>query len=441
MRRTAHVIDPLALAGLPSSVVAVPRCAFVLVALTGCRGLLGIDDPILVDPGADAAVDTRGDGACTRTSERFDACALGMPMADVHLTSGAYILDTTPNPAVLRADAIGGAVIASSSLVYVQSDAQPAVVFYLASLTVDTGAKVKVIGPRAAIVVAEGAMVISGGLDAGSQLAEIDAGSHTSQNVQIGAGANQTCTAPSGIPTPTGGTGMTAAATSGSGGGGGAGGRGAGGHGGIAGVSGTSGGTPGMATATPATVRGGCPGGASGAAGPAASSPASQSTVSVGGAGGGALHLASFTSIRVDGHVTAGGAAGAGASQGSGCGGGGGGAGGYLGLEAPTIAINGSLAANGGGGGGGAQPSSHGNNGTDGLPSDASAPGGAATACGTAGGAGGALSLIGEAVVSTATCGGGGGGGGAGFILIWAPTYEIGPSATISPVPLVDLPS
>lgn len=440
MRSLTHVlIDPLAPTGLRSIVAPRLRWSLVLVALTGCRGLLGIEDPTVV-PGSDAAIDAHGEGGCTRRSERFDACALGMPMADVHLTAGGYTLDTTPNPAVLRSEDFSGQVLASSSFVYVQSDGQPAVVFYLGSLTVDTGAKMRVIGTRAAIVVADGAMVISGILDAGSHLAEINLNAHVSQNVQLGAGANQTCNVQSGMNPPSGGPGADGLATSGSGGGGGAGGRGVGGHGGTGDNAGATGGMAGNEAATPATVRGGCPGGASGAAGVSAISPASQSTVSVGGAGGGALHLTSFTSIRVDGQVLAGGAGGAGAAQGSACGGGGGGAGGYLGLEAPSVTIHGGLAANGGGGGAGSQTSSYGSNGTDGALGTTGAPGGSTNSCGTAGAAGGAVSLIGGSVTASDLCGGGGGGGGAGFLLIWAPTYVVGPDATISPMPLRDLP-
>ncbi len=74
--------------------------------------------------------------------------------------------------------------------------------------------------------------------------------------------------------------------------------------------------------------------------------------IGAGGAGGGALQIASATSITIEGSLRASGGGGAGGGGGF-VGGGGGGSGGTLLIEAPTLVIAGSLIAHGGGGGGG----------------------------------------------------------------------------------------
>jgi hypothetical protein len=76
-------------------------------------------------------------------------------------------------------------------------------------------------------------------------------------------------------------------------------------------------------------LRGGCPGGSDGLGGP--------------GIGGGAIQIASRTSITVPGAIAAGG--------GGGCVSSGGGSGGGILLEAPVVTVAGGLYANGGGGG------------------------------------------------------------------------------------------
>lgn len=144
----------------------------------------------------------------------------------------------------------------------------------------------------------------------------------------------------------------------------------------------------------------------------------------VGGRGAGALQLTAGVSITVGatGAVSAcgeGGGGGGGSTLSSGTGGGGGGgSGGALLLEAPTITIDGRVAANGGGGGQGS-PSSNtrGAAGQDGTPLGAPAPGGDdGRARGGAGGDG--SDPMGAAGDGTLAIHGGGGGGGAGRIRI-----------------------
>jgi hypothetical protein len=426
-------IDRIAFHSLRLLVARLPRRLIVLVALTGCRGLLGIDEPIVGDARSADAPEVIDAVGCTAQSARFTPCALGQPQPALHLLAGGYTFDTTPNPAVLRAD-VGAMTIATTSLTHDTPGQLSAVVLYLGGLTIDSGATVKVIGARAAIIAADGAMAISGTIDAGSHMQITDASSHTSANVQLGAGANENCGMSAGR------VGAAAASTAGSGGGGGGGYYGDGGGGGPGDNNNAPGGALGTNDDVPARVRGGCAGGSSGAAGVAAVSPSTQASVSAGGAGGGAIHLWSSKAIKVSGAVLAGGAGGAGSMQGAACGGGGGGSGGYIGLEAPSIELSGDLSANGGGGGGGGLNASFASNGSDGRAGiDVASGGSGSSSCGTAGAAGGALGLGGGSVISVDSCGGGGGGGGAGYILIWTPALSA-MNATISPAAMRDLP-
>lgn len=435
MTRAAS-IDRIAFHGLRWLVARGSRPLVILVALvgpTGCRGLLGIEEPFLVDARpADAAplVDAPG---CAAKSERFDPCVLGPPAPALHLTAGSYTFDTTPSPAVLRNAGLG-TPMATTSLTRDQPGQPPAVILYVGALTIDTGATLRVIGARPAIIAGDGTISISGTIDASSHIAVTDMNTHASGNVQLGAGANQVCTAASGR------SGSPAPPSAGSGGGGGGSFYGMGGVGGSGDNNNAPGGAAGGTVGAPSTVRGGCAGGSSGAAGAAAVAPASQATVSVGGAGGGGIHLWSNKAIAISGDVLATGAGGAGSMQGAGCGGGGGGSGGYIGLEAPSVTISGDLSANGGGGGGGGAISSFSGNGSDGRAgSDPAAGGGASSMCGSAGASGGAVGLSGGSVVGTDPCGGGGAGGGAGYILIWSSSFSA-MGATMSPAPLRDLP-
>jgi hypothetical protein len=112
------------------------------------------------------------------------------------------------------------------------------------------------------------------------------------------------------------------------------------------------GGNAGAAQTSPTVLHGGCVGGAGGAG-----SVDPRDTGGAGGDGGGAVYLIAGNRIAIEnnGNVFASGAGGrvtagsAGFQQGAG----GGGSGGMIGLDAPTIQVQGRVVANGGAGGGG----------------------------------------------------------------------------------------
>jgi len=146
------------------------------------------------------------------------------------------------------------------------------------------------------------------------------------------------------------------------------------------------------------------------------------------GAGGGAIQLFSFVSISIlaDGAISAGGGGG---GPGRECpagndtslgGGTGAGSGGAIDLQAPTVSVLGRLAANGGGGGGGAGELGEGGFGQNGRitgPASGGIPGGATA---SAGGAGGFADDAPQPGFEEASGVGnaGGGGGGAGRIVV-----------------------
>ena len=391
------------------------------LAASGCRTLLGIEDPARGDAGPDSFP------ACaTWHPEGFDPCALTIAAASLSLDGPAYVYDSAVGALY---DADHRTVLQSGQTA--QVDGTTVAVLSIGRLTVAPAARLTVTGTRPLLIASWSSIAVDGAIDAGSHLGVTNPQAHIAQTVQYGAGANQGCAA------ETGHDGADAAATGGSGGGGGGGFHGAGGPGGRGGgASAVPGGTGGQAGA-PAVLRGGCPGGSSGTAGMIATLPAIQGSRALGGAGGGALRLVAHDSIDVRGTVSANGAGGAGAPTNSACGGGGGGAGGYVGFEAPIVALSGTITANGGGGGGGAGTNGAGNDGGDGTVGTAPAPGGAiaASGCGQAGGAGAAAAgLDGSAASNTDTCSGGGGGGGgaSGFIVVTSPGYTAD-TATLSP--------
>jgi hypothetical protein len=172
----------------------------------------------------------------------------------------------------------------------------------------------------------------------------------------------------------------------------------------------------------PARLIGGCAGGdGSGAAG--------LGEGSAGGASGGALYLVAVVQVALQapGWINASGAGGRqvvpNAMNNSGGGGGGGGSGGLIRIDAPTIAINGTIAANGGGGASGAPGAGSGAPGGEPDPAkpEMAALGGAIAAMAGRGGAGNdALNAFaGETPPAPAgDSGGGGGGGGGGHIVL-----------------------
>jgi len=397
------------------------------LAASGCRAILGIDEPTVIDGGGDAPA-----FCASWHPALFTPCSLGAPMPALALAPGQYRYDTTTAGGTLfeLRPGVAPTALRESALTLRLADDSEIAVLSVDSLGVAAGATLTVVGRKPLLVVSWSTIAITGAIDAGSHIVLTDAARHIAGTDMPGAGANVACGG------NTGRTGDDANDLGGSGGGGGGGFQGTGGSGQLGGNPGAPGGTGGAPAPTP-LLRGGCPGGTSGAAGTSAVQPASPGSRAVGGAGGGAIRLAAYDSIMVAGSINAGGAGGAGAPLNSACGGGGGGAGGYLGLEAPTVAILGALTANGGGGGGGGGANDFGNEGTDGKVDRTAAAGGPASTsgCGRPGGAGSVAALLdGTNAATRSACGGGGGGGGAaGFIFIASPAFTAGGSARISP--------
>ena len=407
------------------------------LAASGCRGLFGIGDAVVIDDApastSDTAATSETPAACAMWQlPGLDTCAFP-PSAPLVLSGGAYSYDTRTAGGTLSGPT---GDVRSSTFMLAPPDGVPTAVLSIEALAIGAGTTIMVTGPKPLLVLVWSTLAINGALDASSRR----------QAMQIGAGANEGCTTTSGAA----GSDASPTGLGGSGGGGGGGAQGAGGQAGEGGRVSVSGGTGGVAA--PAAVRGGCPGGASGTAGTGATiSAGTGATVSatsgsfaLGGAGGGAVRLIARDQITIGttAVVSANGAGGAGAPQQSACGGGGGGAGGYLGFEAPVVTIDGTVTANGGGGGGGGGPMDVGRDGEDGAPGRIAARGGvgSATSCGRPGGNGSdATMLDGQRGASfppadcAATGGGGGGGGAAGFLVVASPAFMATASSTISP--------
>jgi hypothetical protein len=292
------------------------------------------------------------------------------------------------------------------------------------NFTIAQTAKVSAQGPNPLLLVAANTFTIAGTLDVASR----------ANGGVVGAGAQTSC--------GTGNTGGTGGGPEGAGGGGAGGSFGTiGNAGGVGFKSSTNnpggpGGTPLSAVMTPASLVGGCPGGNGGDGhggsmnfgGPGA-----------GGRGGGAVYIIGGASIVVSGAINASGAGGGPGrdSQDASAGGGGGGAGGFIGLDAPSLDITGSVFANGGsgGGGGGDDVGRSGSKGND--PANATTPATGGSGGQGGGGNGGAGYANGTAPTkgnngSNPYCGGGGGGGGAGIIRVYGATPSGG---TFSPAP------
>jgi len=268
----------------------------------------------------------------------------------------------------------------------------------VAGTEVGVTSNLRATGSRPLVLISAGSIAITGTLDVASR--------RVGTAVSVGAGATSAATC----------TGATAPMLKAGGPGGSFGGR--GGDGGI-GDGGPAAAAP--VPAAPAVLRGGC----AGLAG-AGTSPGG------GGAGGGAVYLIAGSDIGLTGSINASGAAGGGGpSEG---GGGGGGSGGMIGLDAPSIIINGAVFANGGGGGEGGGAAA-GNDGANVVMPTAPAAGGSGGAPnGGDGGAGayGAILAGGRGGDNTSSAGGGGGGGGAGLIAVFGSLISMGP---ISPPP------
>jgi len=294
------------------------RSVWFLLAACGCRSILGIEPPI--DDGDPPVIDAPALCSLWHPAA-LDPCALGAPGPALHLAAGAYTYDTTDAGGALT-DA-GGRTVIASSLTLPQDDGPALAVLSVAALDVAAGATIQLVGVKPLVIVAWSTAVVDGALDASSHLGVVDGASHIAQTVQFGAGANEGCGAASV------GKDGTAATDAGLGSGGGGGGalQGSGGAAAPGGTTDVMGGGGGVG-APAAALHGGCHGGLSGIAGRRFAMV--KNLRSQGGAGGGALRIVAHDSIAVAGTITANGAGGAGAPTASGCGGGGGGAGGEL---------------------------------------------------------------------------------------------------------------
>lgn len=303
------------------------------------------------------------------------------------------------------------------------------------SLTV-TGT-LRVVGARAAIILAGGAIAVVGAIDVGAGQRPGNLDCRECAGAGGGTGATRTAAATGCAP---GGAGSYDLATFETGG--------AGGGMSTPGANGGDAGASGGAAATIATCAGPTliPLGGGGGGGRGGYDTGGMFGGVSGGGGGGGLQLSSLTSLTVTGtgDLYAGGLGGAGSA--TNYGGGGGGAGGGLLLEAPivTIADTANVTANGGGGGSGRLA----NVGDRGNRSTSRAAGGAGDGIGSddgRGGVGGVAAAVGTASLLPtpghgSVDGTGGGGASAGRIRVNtgpATTPVIAGTTTISPAPSI----
>jgi hypothetical protein len=370
-------------------------------SLCGCQVLVGIDD-------VDAV---RCESWRDTAARLFDPCAMPEPGEELVLAQdGAWSYDTTTGTLAGPDDPDQAHV----SALIEQTDGTMVRVISAESLIMEEGVDLRVIGDHPLLIASWSTIDMDAVIDVSSTPG------------QRGAGASFSC-----------GTDAAEPGVSDRGGGSGGGGGGFGGEGGeggdsdieandVDGDSPSPGGRRGLAAGEPpGALRGGCAGARGGAAG------ASGPSGGVGGAGGGAIHLAARVRITVGGMIHAAGAGGRGGradriSEGSG--GGGGGSGGFIGLNAPLVTLEQTalLTANGGGGGEGADWDDDGAPGGDGPHDIAFASGGAGLANSASdGGPGGWRDQEDGSLGGAPYHGGGaGGGGGAGFIVIYARTFE-----------------
>jgi hypothetical protein len=347
------------------------------VALTACSFRPG------AAPGVDALdSDAARDGVAVDADDRTCASVTGLLAGQCLRPTGALVLggptfDTTTDS---------------------RCDATIAATCVLSAQTIEVPAAVTVTGSRPLVLFASQTIHVAGTLDVSSR-----------HGATPGAGANSSrCNSPATLPT---------ASNLGAGGGAGGSFGDVGGDGG-AGNANLGGGQPAMLggtaalAATTVALRGGCPGqqGADGTG---------VNDGGVRGDGGGATYLFAAGSIAIDGAVFASGAGGQGGLDYGG--GGGGGSGGLIGLESPTIAVTGTVAANGGAGGGGGSVLAplQGGIGDDGATTtfNGVAQGGTPGFYGGTGGHGSSVASLAATSVA-ADAGGGGGGGGVGVIWV-----------------------
>ncbi len=344
----------------------------MIAMLAGCRDVFGIGSASAIDSSIGDGHDGDGGAACYG-AHLVMVCFASAPTG-VTSISGAPNTDSSP-------PCSGDVTSGGNGLCVVGAE----------TIEVAGAAIAKFSGSKPLVLVATGSVMIDGTLDVSS-----------GSNSATGPGADY----------------------SGCGSGGSAG-NGGGGAGGSFGAVGGDGGGPSQGTAAAVvaatTLHGGCAGhngGGTGDTGPR-------------GHGGGAVYIIAVDQITVDqaGVIDASGGGG-GAPEPAASGAGGGGTGGMIGLEAPTVVIDGSVIANGGGGGQGGSTTG---NSLDGMSGSKGGSGGSGTGNGGVGGDGGHdATAASPGSAGTGTTGGGGGGGGVGVVNVFGTQSG---SGTISPSP------
>ncbi len=345
----------------------------VLVLSTGCRSLLGFEDPVTID--GDAAL---GDGNSTDGSpdglfdadvgDAGDACFGGFTLV-CPLVLPSMPLDINTN-LTINTD--------SDPRCGPTTNAAAANVCVVMATSISISGTLRGVGSRPLLLLATTGTIVVIGL--------VDVASHGGDGTRAAGNQPSTC----------------ANATPPSGQGGGAGGS-------FGGRGGNGGGVGGIAAASVQLIdlHGGCRGTNGGGAGNG-----------LAGQSGGAVEL-NASSITINGTLNASGAGGQGGSANS-AGAGGGGSGGAIVFSTPNLTINGGgrVVANGGGGGEGAGNNVPGSTGGDPSAINVNTPaiGGSGNTSGGGDGGNGGSGNSGANGMPGSNGGGGGGGGGTGFV-------------------------
>jgi hypothetical protein len=351
--------------------------------------------------------------------------------SDAHLDDGGMCFGTK-DIICLAMEPSGTLILPTTTPLSTDTDCTEVVLgqCVVAAQDIDVTGMLIAIGTRPLVLIAVNTIMIDGSVDVSSKTAP----------PRIGASANDaSCST------------ANAGASDSGGGGGGAGGSfttigAAGGVGDLNMNHPPNGSAPGGMATVPTIVshlRGGCPAGRGGE-GDDPSTDLGLSPGGPGGASGGAVRLIANTQIVVGGAIYASGAGGGTTMGNSGScatnnggyeqGGGGGGTGGMIWLDAPSVMVAGTIAANGGGGAGGGGCYG-GSPGTDGTTSswNARASGGTGETA-DSGGDGGAGAAAGLAALTGSSADSGAGGGGGSEGIVWIDGSLVG-GAMISPAP------
>jgi hypothetical protein len=356
--------------------------SFALVGLTGCFAptpVPGSPCPTGVCPSS---------FVCSPATQTCERAAIDANVADatplVDAAPGCFgigVVVICPKAAVMDPLVLATPIDTGGPACIAYTGSQPGELCVLAGTNVTVLGRVMASGPRPLVLLATDTLAIEGVLDVASR-----AGGVRGPNSSASACARMVAQGDRGGP---GGT--------------------FGGRGGSGGAGETNGPQPSAPLAVVAQLRAGCDGGAASSA--------------LGGAGGGAVYLVAGMRIRIAGTVNASGAGGAAGSANRG--GGGGGSGGMIGLDAPSIELNGSIFANGGGGGASDVGAGRGE---ESLSATIAGRGGrAGDAGGADGGDGSARTVYEGRAGASGNDGGGGGGGGAGVIRVFPPQVLSGP--------------